>query len=133
MTASNAINWADDSTQSFHQDRIKELDSDSYPDGTYDLDTMVRVDYTSGYQVTFCQIGDDYTASEYAEKVNEFLAISTDGIASAGKYGGTPEVSFNFADKETAIAYAKKYNQESIWDWVNFEPIMTGGTGIRKK
>ena len=117
--------------QGFHAKQIRELGGDSYEDGTYNLETMQPVSYSSGYQVTFCQIGDNYTAEEYAEKVGEFLGASSDGVTSAGKFGGTPEISFNVADRETAVALARKYNQISIWDWAVDDQIETGGTGAR--
>lgn len=119
------------STQSFHASAIRQLSSPSVPDGTYNLDTMSTVEYSRGYQVTFSQIGDNYSAEEYASKVNEFLNASSDGIVSAGKYGGTPEVSFHVSDRRTAIRLAKKYNQESVFDWRAGDVIFTGGTGIR--
>lgn len=128
---------ADESTQGFHANQIKKLENDSYEDGTYNISTLEMVQYSHGYQVTFCQIGDDYSATEYADLCNEFLSVSSDGIISAGKFGGTPEVSFNVADLDTAIQLAKKYNQISIWDWAEFErsgngEMLTGGTGERK-
>lgn len=130
---------ADEFTQSAHQRAVKELEKDKYEDGTYDLNTMKTVEYDSGYQVTFCQIGDNYTAKEYADKVNECLKLSSDGKTCAGKFESTPEVSFHFSDREQAIAYAKANNQISIWDWgsaskgdYEHAEIKTGGTGKRK-
>ena len=62
---------------------------------------------------------------------------SSDGVITAGKFGGTPEISFNVANRDTAIRLAKKYNQISIWDWAEFTrsgngEILKGGTGERK-
>lgn len=133
QTVGSKAAWrpADESTQAFHKRQIQTLDGDSYPDGTYNLETLTTVEYDSGYQVTFCQIGDDYTDTEYADRVNEFLAVSSDGITSAGKFGGTPEVSFNVPDRETAIALGKKYNQNSVLEWSTMDFILTGGTGRR--
>ena len=90
------------------------------------------MEYDDGYQVTFCQIGDDYTASVYADRVNEFLGYSSDGRTLAGKFEGTPEISFHVPDRATAIRLARKYNQISIWDWENGDEIRTGGTGRRR-
>ena len=115
-----------------HEEAIKKLESNEYEDGTYNLGSMKQVEYDDGYQVTFCQIGDDYTEDEYAELCNEFLDESTDEVVSAGKFGGTPEVSFHVKDRETAERLAKKYNQVSIWDWENYNQIGTGGTGRRE-
>ena len=122
---------ASQSTQQQHEDAIRRLEGDEYGAGTYDLATLQVVEYPDGYQVTFCQIGDNYSAQEYADRVNEFLALSSDGISSAGKFEGTPEVSFHVQDLETAIRLAEKYNQISIYDWKNEWCIETGGTGRR--
>jgi len=122
---------ADENTLAEHQRATKELSSSKYPDGTYNVKTLKPVSYNSGYQVTFCRIGDNYSPKEYAAKVNEFLDVSSDKIASAGKFQGTPEVSFHVKDKSVAIKKAKKYNQIGIWDWKNDATIETGGTGKR--
>ncbi len=94
----NNLKLADETTQDKHKAQIKELEKDRYSDGTYNLDTLKEVSYKNGYQVTFCQIGDNYNNSDYADRVNEFLKVSSDGIVSAGKFGGTPEVSFHIND-----------------------------------
>lgn len=129
--SSSVFSVADSSTQSFHASAVSRLSSSSIPDGTYDISTMKAVEYNRGYQVTFCQIGDNYTPEEYAGKVNEFLNHSSDGRTSAGKFGGTPEVSFHVSNRRTAIRLAKKYNQVSVWDWKDCNEIITGGTGRR--
>lgn len=123
---------ADEKTQAKHQKAIEELSSDKYEDGTYDIATKKTVEFPKGYQVTFCQIGDNYTPEEYAKKVNECLALSSNGKTYAGKFESTPEISFHCNSKEQAIAYAKANNQISIWDWENCDEIKTGGTGRRK-
>lgn len=118
-------------TQGQHKDAVSKLSGSEYADGTYDISTMAPVEYDSGYQVTFSQIGDDYSDAEYANCVNEFLAVSSDGKTLAGKFEGTPEVSFHCNDKATAVKLAEKYNQISIWDWGTCDEIKTGGTGRR--
>lgn len=118
------------SVKQYHEDIIAKLRSDDYSDGTYNIETLNTVDYHSGYQVTFCQIGDDYTDQEYQSKVDEFLAVS-DGIVYAGKFESEPEISFYVKNKRTAIRLAKKYNQISVWDWKAIDEIETGGTGRR--
>lgn len=118
-------------TQRQHQEAVSRLSGPDYSDGTYDLGTMTPVEYDSGFQVTFSQIGDNYSDTEYASKVNEFLAVSSDGKTLAGKFEGTPEISFHCNDRATAVRLAKKYNQISIWDWGNCDEIKTGGTGRR--
>ena len=120
---------ANEQTQAQHKQAVNQLASDAYEDGTYDLNTMEQVSYDKGYQVTFSQIGDNYSDVEYAEKVNEFLAVSSDGKVLAGKFEGTPEVSFHCNSRATAVKLAKKYNQISVWDWKNQVEIKTGGTG----
>ena len=120
-------------TQKQHQDAIKELNSSKYADGTYDIATKKTKEFDNGYQVTFCQIGDDYSDAEYANKVNECLKMSSDGKTYAGKFEGTPEISFHCANRKQAEAYARANNQISIWDWENMDVIPTGGTGERKK
>lgn len=122
---------ANASTQAFHASRVAELNSFKYSDGTYDLGTMTPIEYSSGYQVTFSQIGDNYSAEDYAGKVNEFLKYSSDGKTLAGKFEGTPEVSFHVNSRSQAVKLAKKYNQISIWDWGKCDEIKTGGTGRR--
>ena len=118
-------------TQRQHQEAVSRLSSSEYSDGTYDLGTMTPVEYDSGFQVTFSQIGDNYSDTEYADKVNEFLAVSSDGKTLAGKFEGTPEISFHCNDRATAVRLARKYNQISIWDWGACDEIKTGGTGRR--
>lgn len=115
-----------------HEKAIKELSSDKYPDGTYDIESKQPIEYEDGYQVTFCQIGDNYTEDEHARLCEEFLKESTDDKISAGKFGGTPEISFHLKDRETAERLAKKYNQISIWDWKTWNEIKMGGTGKRR-
>lgn len=124
---------ATEKTQMEHKRAVQELNSSKYEDGTYDIATKKPVSYDDGYQVTFCQIGDNYSDIEYARKVNECLERSSDGKTCAGKFEGTPEISFHFADRATAIAYARANNQISIWDWKNGDQILTGGTGERRK
>ena len=120
------------STQEKHGEAVKELSKDKYPDGTYDTSTYKTVEYEDGYQVTFCQIGDNYNAVDYDARVNEFLSASSDGRVSAGKFESTPEISFHVKSREEAVRLAKKYNQISVWDWKNCDEIKTGGTGRRK-
>ena len=115
-----------------HTDAIRKLESPDYSEGTYDLDNLEPVTYPDGFQVTFCQIGDDYSDEEYEEKVEEFKKASSDGKSSAGKYEGTPEVSFHVESREEAVRLAKKYNQISVYDWKTDNLIFTGGTGRRK-
>lgn len=114
-------NKADETTQRKHKQVIEELNSDKYEDGTYDVATKTTKDFQDGYQVTFCQIGDNYTDNEYAAKVNECLDMSSDRNVYAGKFEGTPEISFHCKDRKQAEAYARANNQISIWDWKAYQ------------
>ena len=118
-------------TQALHQINLDKLASSAYADGTYNLLTAESVEFNDGYQVSFCQIGDNYTADDYDFIVAMFAEISVDGIAYAGKFECYPEISFHIKDKGIAIKYAKMFNQISIWDWKNADCIATGGTGRR--
>lgn len=110
--------------------RIAMLDAANLPDGTYDIRTFGTVAYDAGYQVTFCQVGDNYNKHEFMWLVARFVTLSDDAGISAGVYGNA-EISFHVADKGVAIALAHAYNQISIWDWANGCEILTGGTGKR--
>lgn len=122
---------ADSGTQKQHKNAVDRLSGNDYSDGTYSISSMKPVEHDKGYQVTFCQIGDNYSVEEYADKVNEFIDASDDGECYAGKFEGTPEISFHLSSREEAERLARKYNQISIWDWENAEPIETQGTGRR--
>ena len=131
LTSSNR-QLADERTQTNHREVIKELSSDKYEDGTYDVETKKSLEFDHGYQVTFCQIGDTYTNADYARKVNECLRRSSNGKTYAGKFEGTPEISFHWNSRAEAVKYAKANNQISVWDWENCCEIKTGGTGKRR-
>ena len=118
-------------TKALHEALICKLSSDDFTSGTYNLNTLETVEFSRGYQVSFCCIGDNYTDEEYGFINAMFAELSSDGIAYAGKFEGTPEVSYHISNKKTAIRLAKKFNQISIWDWKNGDTIETGGTGIR--
>ena len=125
---------ATERTLSEHKRYVEILRSDQYPDyNTYQLPNLSIVnDFNEGYQVTFWQIGDNYTPSEYARICNEFLKYAVDHVTHAGKFENTPEISFRFLNKRMAMRLARKYNQISIWDWGNGDEISTGGTGRRR-
>ena len=119
------------STKALHAEAIRKLSSDSFADGTYNLNTLEAVEIDHGYQVTFCQVGDNYSDDDYDFITAMFLEVSEDGIVYGGKFDGCAEISFLFTSKLTAVKYAKMFNQISIWDWKNCEEIKTGGTGKR--
>lgn len=118
-------------TKTAHENAIISLLSDIFPDGTYNLSTMEAVEFSKGYQVTFCQEGDNYSADDYDFLVAMFCEFSSDGNVYAGKFGGTPEISFHFSELKYALRFAKMFNQISIWDWSKMDEIKTGGTGKR--
>lgn len=118
-------------TKTAHENAVLALSADSFEDGTYDLSTLETVTFNHGYQVSFCNIGDNYTADDYEFIATMFSEASEDGKTYLGKFDGSAEISFLFADKLTAIRYAKMFNQISIWDWKNCSEIKTGGTGKR--
>ena len=119
------------STKALHAEAIRKLSNNAFADGTYNLRTMEAVEFNHGFQVTFCQIGDDYSEDDYDFISAMFSEVSEDGIVYGGQFDGSAEISFLFTDKLTAIKYAKMFNQISIWDWKNCEEIKTGGTGKR--
>lgn len=121
------------STQSVHKRAIQELSDKKYDNGTYDIQTKKAKEFPEGYQFTFCQIGDNYSDNDYQIKVDECLMRSSNKQTYAGKFGGTPEISFHCNSLEEAIKYGKENNQISIWDWKNCVEIRTGGTGINPK
>ena len=95
---------------------LTRLNDVSFADGTYNLDTLEAVEFFAGYQVSFCQLGDTYTDDDFEFIVAMFKEVSSDGHVYAGKFGGYPEISFHFANRDLAVRYAKMFNQISIWD-----------------
>ena len=91
-----------------HRSIVERLNDSRYGVGTYDTSTLRQVEYPNGYQVTFWQIGDNYSPQQYAERVNEFLRLSSDGRTLAGKFEGSPEISFHFL-KKTALLQSLTY------------------------
>lgn len=102
----------------------------SFEDGTYNFETLEAVSFDKGYQVTFCQVGDNYSDEEIMWLCSIFAEMSDDGKIYCGVFGN-PEISFHFSDRELAIRMAKKFNQISVWDWKAMDEIKTGGTGKR--
>lgn len=91
-------------------------------DGTYDLTTGKPRSYETGYQVSFQEetterTGHDayITDEEYDRKVEALkkeLGVDPD----LGRFG-EPEVSFHVESKEKALELARRFNQESVYDW----------------
>lgn len=107
--------------------RLKDLESDKYEDGTYNLKNKKSISFNDGFQATFQQLNDNYSDKEFGELVKEYQT-KTDGKAYAGKFGGSPEISFHFKDEKDAIEVCKKFNQVSYWDWgkAKNDPTYTG-------
>lgn len=104
------------------RNKIKELDDSKYEDGTYDIDTKESVEFNDGYQATFQQLNDKYTDEEFGELVQKY-SNKTDGKVYAGKFGGSPEISFHFDNEKDAIEICRKYNQVSYWNWETMEEV----------
>ena len=115
-----------------HNAQVKKLSSDKYGDGTYNINTLKPVEFDKGYQFTFCQIGDNYSESEYNALVNGILSKLDNKTVFAGKFESAPEISFYTTNKAFAMEIGRRYNQISIWDWEKCDEIKTGGTGRRK-
>ena len=99
-----------------YRSSLTKLNDKSIEDGTYDLDTGKKVDFgNKGYNVSFEQSSDNYSDSEYFDKIEECRKLC-DGKVYGGKFGGSPEISFYTEDKETAMKIMEKYNQHSIYD-----------------
>jgi len=113
-----------------HKRIVEALNNPSYADGTYDMKTLETKEFKKGFQVTFWNVGDDYTAERYDYLVSLFTELSMDGRTYIGKYG-TGEISWRFENKKLAKRYARLFNQISIWDWKHCKEIKTGGTGRR--
>lgn len=109
-----------------HKKKLEKLSNEE--DGTYDLSTGKTKEYSEGYQVTFSTIGMQYDDDEYSKLVEKFK-MHDHGTVDAGKFGGSPEISFNVDNIRTATKLGLKYNQISIWDWKNSKEIKTKGSG----
>ena len=102
-----------------------------FADGTYDVNTLEAVSFADGYQVTFCQVGDNYSDDEYFFLCAMFTELSSDGKIYCGVFDNSPEISFHFSDYKMAVLMAKKFNQVSVWNWKACDEIKTGGPGKR--
>ena len=119
------------SIKALHLEAMEALSSDLFEDGTYNLKTLEACSFDKGFQVTFCNEGDNCTDEKYAFLCSMFSELSCDGETYLGKFGGAPEVSWRFESKKLAKRLARAFNQISIWDWKHSKEIKTGGTGKR--
>ena len=99
--------------------KVKTFKADE--DGTFSATTGERLDLTEGFCVTFHQnlkIGDEYGAYD-DDTYSKMCAITKHELKSSDVYigyYGNPEVSFNCPDEKTAMDFAIKHNQKSIYN-----------------
>lgn len=93
--------------------------------GTYDYYTGKPVDFSGKrrYQFSFqTTSGEDKTSDRYLtdEQYDDIINSIFNDINSkpyVGVFAGCPEISFACKSFKTAVEYATKYNQYSIWNW----------------
>lgn len=90
--------------------------------GTFDLISGKPVHHSSGYQVSFQEAttesadhGSYIPDEEYDRKV-EALKKELDSKPDLGRFG-EPEISFHVDSYDKAMEVARRFNQESIYDW----------------
>lgn len=99
--------------------KVKDFKADE--DGTFSATTGERLDLTEGFCVTFHQnleIGNEYGAYD-DDTYAKMCAISKKELGSSDVYigyYGNPEVSFNCPDEKTAMDFAVRHNQKSIYN-----------------
>ena len=99
--------------------KVKTFKADE--DGTFSATTGERLDLTEGFCVTFHQnlkIGDEYGAYD-DDTYSKMCAITKHELKSSDVYigyYGNPEVSFNCPDEKTAMDFAVRHNQKSIYN-----------------
>lgn len=117
------------SIKALHDEIIRKVTTESFTDGTYDIETLKPVEFKNGFQVSFYTEGMKLSDEQYDYIVSMFLEFSMDGKTYLGYFWNTPEISFRIADKRTAKRLAKQFNQFSIWNWRKGTDIKTKGTG----
>ncbi|MDR3021852.1 MAG: hypothetical protein LBU60_04175 [Clostridiales bacterium] len=86
------------------------------PDGTYELLTHEKMNWSNGYSFCFEQTSDCYTDSEYIDIVNKLIKYVNSKVYGGVYCGNYPEATFHTKKLELAMEIANKFNQESIWD-----------------
>lgn len=92
------------------------------PFGTYDLRTGRPIEYKTGYQVAFQEDTtealdhDRYISGKDYDSLVERLSKECNSMPHLGTFGN-PEISFHVESKDQAMAVARRFNQESIYDW----------------
>lgn len=91
-------------------------------DGTYNLITGAKVNYRTGYQVSFERPDQSTQIRRSARKLFEALAPLNIGV-----WQGSQEVSIRVKSIDVALELARVYDQDAIWDWQNMEAINLKG------
>lgn len=91
-------------------------------DGTYTMEGK-KISHKTGFQVTFHQIGVEYSAEEYNAIVKK-LSTVTRATPEVGRFSGfEPHISFCCADRDMAVRICKQYGQLAYWDWSKRESV----------
>ena len=85
-------------------------------DGTYDIYTHERIEFNSGYQVSFETLYDDYSPQDYTD-LCYMMSLISDNQVYLGYWGGSGEFSFHFDDLDLAYDMAIVFKQLAIYDW----------------
>lgn len=85
-------------------------------EGTYDVYSHQRLEFDSGYQVSFETAFDDYTPEDYTE-LCYMMSLITDNKIYFGYWGGSSEFSFFSEDLDLAYVISIVFNQMAIFDW----------------
>ena len=85
-------------------------------DGTYDIYTHEKIEFDSGYQVSFETYYDDYTPQDYTD-LCYMMSLISDNQVYLGYWGGVGEFSFHFDDLDLAYDMAIVFQQLAIYDW----------------
>lgn len=91
-------------------------------DGTYNLNTGTEVNYRTGYQVSFERPNQSEEVRRNAMALFKALAPLNIGV-----WEGTQELSIRVKSLDLALALARVYDQDAIWDWKNMEAINLKG------
>lgn len=106
---------------SYYRAKRDALASKVKEDGIYDLETGEPRTYSDGYQVSFQEETTErrgygsYIEDEDYDRIVESLKKELGVDPDMGRYG-EPEISFHVKDHDTAMAVARRHNQEAIWN-----------------
>lgn len=91
-------------------------------DGTYDLISGEKLNHETGYQVSFERPNQSQEVQEKALAL--FTALAPLNI---GVWQGSEEISIRVDNLALALALARLYDQDAIWDWENMQAINLKG------